>query len=332
MEFIKKNLWLVVGGAVGLALLLVACVYLFLHARQYRADTASADEQQSRLEQLKSRKPGPTEANVQIVASNRAVLEGYQQKVIETLRAGQIGPRIMQPIEFNSFLKATIEQMKEAASKRGLVLPPKFDFGFKTYYSEGRLPAADDVPRLTVQVQTLRALMAVLRLAKVAEVVAVERQIFEKGATPPAGAEEEGRRGAASGAAVAGGQEPPGARELYTREHFVLTLRIRDEFMAGLFNALGQGANDEQQRLFAVVTSVDLTGGGLPKAGPTAAESAPAAVEPPPGESATPTVGEPSTEPKKREERIVAGTENVTVRLDVDAYRFTGAAGEKAKP
>ena len=326
MEFIKKNLWLVVGGAIGSVLLLIALVYLFLHIRQYRADTASADEQQERLTQLITRKPGPTEENVQLVSSNLVVLEGYQKKITEALRAGQLSPRKMQPVDFNSFLKSTVDHMKDAAGKRGLVLPAKFDFGFKTYYGEGRLPAVGDVPRLTLQVQMVRALMEMLRVSKVAEVVSVERQIFEKGvlSTPTVEGEEGERTGGV--VAVPTLQEPPNAHGLYTRERFVLTLRIRDESIAGLLNVLGRGENNERQRLFTVVTRLDLMGGGLPK--PSTAEAVAAA----PAEGAEVVAGEKSAEPKKREERIIAGADNVTVRLDVDVYRFTDEAGEKAKP
>jgi hypothetical protein len=131
-------------------------------------------------------------------------------------------------------------------------------------------------------------------------------------------------------------QEPPHVRGLYTRERFVLTLRIRDESIAGLLNTLGRGENGEHQHLFTVVTRLELMGGGLPKPPPSTTEAALVATAEgatvAPAEDAEAVVGEKSNEPKKREERIVAGAENVTVRMDVDVYRFTDEAGEKAKP
>ncbi|TAN37544.1 MAG: hypothetical protein EPN23_05135 [Verrucomicrobia bacterium] len=309
-----------------MVLLIVACIYLFLHIRQYLADTTSADGQQSRLVQLEGRKPGPTEENVRLVSSNSVVFESYLKKIAEVLQRGQVEPRKMQPVDFNSFLKSTIDYMNDAAKKQGLVLPAKFDFGFKTYYSEGHLPAVGDVPRLTVQVQLVRALMDVLRKSRVAEVSSVERQVFEKGAVAVAEeAESESRgrsRGVAPGVTTLYPLEPSESQGLYTREHFVLTLRVRDEFIAGLLNALAGSSEAGPVRLFTVVTHVDISGAGLPKSGVAGAATAVAPAE---------GVAVAGAEPKKREERIVAGAENTTVQLGVDIYRFAGETGEKAK-
>jgi len=328
MEFIKKNIWLVIGGALGLVLLIVACVYLFLHIRQYVADTASADEQQDRLVQLEGRKPGPTEENVRLVSDNAVVLETYLKKITEVLQRNQVEPRkITQPVDFNSFLRATIDYMNEAVKKQGLLLPAKFDYGFRTYYSEGQLPAVGDVPRLTAQVQLVRALVDVLRKSKVAEISVIERQVFEKGSTP-ATADGEGRgRDSATLATALYPLDPPDAQGLYTREHVMLTLRIRDEFLAGLLNALACGGTADSARLFAVVTHVNIEGVGLPK---SVAAEAGAAVAPPDGVAVS--NAEKPPEQKKREERIVAGIENATVQLGVDVYRFANENREKAKP
>ena len=321
MESIKKNLWLVVGGAVGLVLLIVACVFLFLHIRQYLADTHSADMEQSRLEQLEQRRlAGPTEENVHILATNCVALEGCLKSVLAQLRQGQVEPRKMQPVDFNSFLKSTIDQMNEAAKRQGLVVPAKFDYGFKTYYIEGRLPAAVDVPRLTIQVQTVKALMDLLRKAKITEVTGIERQVFEQGLMTPAPE----MTGAGGGAHKATASAVAGASleaQLYTHEHFVLHLRVRDEMIAGLLNLFAQNNEAETPRLFAVVTKLELAGPGLPKTVTS--------VEAPGATSAT---GEKTTEPKKREERIVAGADSMALQLGVDIYRFTGETGEKNKP
>ena len=328
MAFIKKNLWLVIGGAVGLVLLLVACVYLFLHIRQYRADTTGVDSEQTRLMQLENRKPGPTDDNVRMVSSNLLVYESFQQKIMTALRQGQAEARKMQPVDFNSFLKSMVDEMNELAKKQGMTVPAKFDYGFKTYYSEGHLPTVDDVPRLTVQVQLVRALMEVLRIAKVSEVNAIKRQIFEKGLPGPgAGVGVENQRGASTTAAVTPYPlEPPDAQGLYTREHFDLALQIRDEFIPELLNALARGGVNAA-RLFTVVTYMDLKGAGLPKGGAAEASSASASVK----STSTPD-GEKSTEPKKREERIVAGAESTTIQLGVDIYRFINETGGKAQP
>ena len=314
MEFIKKNLWLVVGGAIGLVLLIVACVFLVLHMRQYWEDTQNADMEQNRLEQLEKRTlAGPTEENVQIISSNFVTLEGCLKNVLGSLRQGQVEPRKMQPVDFNSFLKSTIDQMNESAKRQGLMMPAKFDYGFKTYYIEGRLPSTGDVPRLTIQVQMVKALMELLLKAKVTEVATIERQVFEHGLVATVEAP-----GGSVSSKTASVNPSSYESQLYTIEHVTLTLQIRDKMIPGLLNALAQSSEAEQPQLFIVVTKLDATGPDLPKVVVGTEEATPA--------------GDKPAEPKKREERIVAGADNMKVQLDVDIYRFAGETGEKGKP
>jgi hypothetical protein len=352
MEFIKQNKLLVVGGALALVLLLVAATFLFINLRQYSADTSAADENQNRLAQLENRQPGPTAANVQLVASNAVLLEKSLKTLQSELRRDQVEPVNKPRSVFNSFLKSTINQMNKAAEQHRMLVPARFDYGFKTYV-EGQLPATGEVARLTVQVQMVKGLVDVLLQARVAEVVSIERQIFEAGAVSavaagtPEGRGGEGRGGdvpaAAPGTAVYP-LEPPDAQGLYTREHFTLTLRMTDERLAALMNLLTRDVHSGPQRMFVTVSRVSLVGVGLPKAGVTEAEPAvrtegrgaataaptPAAETPPPAEGAIP---EKPAPPKQREDRIVAGRDHVTVQLDVDVYRFAAAAArEKGQP
>ena len=358
MEFFKKNKWLAVSGAIALVLLMVAGVFLFLYIRQYNADTGEADENQNRLTQLETRQPGPTAENMQIVASNAVAEEATLKKLLAELRHSQVEPVNKPRSVFNSFLKSNIDQMNEAAKKQGLLLPAKFDYGFKTYV-EGQLPATQDVARLTVQVQMIRGLMDVLLRSKVTEVVTVERQVFEENVVagmtvaPTGRGEGSGRQEVpATGLSAAGAivylLEPPDAQGLYTREHFTMTIRMSDEHLATLMNVLAHNVASGRQRLFTVVSRLTITGVGLTKAGgATEAEAgahseragtalgAPAPVV----ETAIPAAegggapGERPALPKKREERIVAGTDPVTVQLDIDVYRFAaGESKEKAQP
>ena len=289
--------------------------------------------------------------NVQIVASNAVIKETCLKRLLLNLRQGQVEPRKdMQRVVFNSFLKATIDQMNEAVKQQGMLVPAKFDYGFKTYYSDGKLPAHGDVPRLTVQVQLVKVLMDMLLQARIAEVVSVERQIFDDtGVTGAAGVTaqpvSEGRpRGGGAAAASTGAAatpfplEPPDAQGLYTREHFTLSMKATDERLAALLNLLSHSQGEAQPRLFSVVTHLDITGGGLVKVGGPDAEggghaehtAAPAAAAP--ASEGTGAGAEKPALPKKRSDRVVAGTENVIILLDVDVYRFADDVKEKAKP
>ena len=352
MEFLRKYKVLAVGGVIALILLSVAGVFLFLNIRKYVADTDEADANQSRLTDLQNRKPaGPIETNVLITASNAAIKEACLTRLLAHLRQGQVEPRHgMQKVVFNSFLKTTIDQMNEAAKQQGMTVPPKFDYGFKTYYSEGKLPANNiDVPRLTVQVQLVKALTDMMQKAHIAEVLSIERQVFEEGAATavagtPAPARGEGRMvtpaaGATTASTSPYALEPPEAQGLYTREHFTLSLKSTDERLAALMNILAHNLENAQPRLFAVVTKLEITGAGLSKPGAQEVEAGargervPVAVVAHVAEGAGATgVPDKPAPPKKRAERVVAGMDNVTVLLDVDIYRFAADSKEKAKP
>jgi hypothetical protein len=352
--FIKQYRALVTGGGISLILLLGAGVFLFLQIQQYAADTSEADGNQNRLNELEQRQPGPTAANVAIVASNAVAVEASLKKLLLELRRGQVDPLNKPRSVFNAFLKSNIDQMNKTAEKLGVVVSAKFDYGFKAYV-EGQLPATQDVARLTVQVQLVRALVDLLLDAKTAEIVSIERQVLEDGLAAPATAGEpsgrgeggrgEGGRGAApTTTASVYPLEPPDAQGLYTREHFTLTLRMTDERLAYLMNVLSRSVTVGTQQMFAVVSRVNITGVGLSKAGgaepeaaggrgerPPVISAAPPPEAPPPADGSVPL--EKPALPKKRGERIVAGMDNVTVQLDVDIYRFAEAvAKEKGKP
>ncbi|MCX7008336.1 MAG: Amuc_1100 family pilus-like protein [Kiritimatiellaeota bacterium] len=351
MEFFKKNKFLTVSGAIALVLLVVAGVFLFLYIRQYNADTSEVDAKQTELTRLETRQPaGPTAENVQMVASNAVATEGSLKKLLAELRRGQIEPVNKPRSVFNSFLKSNIDQMNEAAKKQSLLLPAKFDYGFKTYV-EGLLPATQDVARLTVQVQMVRALMDAVLQAKAKEIVSVERQFFEENAVAGPGSgrvrQEAPTPGTSTSGAIVYPLEPPDAQGLYTREHFTLNMRISDEYLAALLNILAHNVGSGGQRLFTVVSRVNIIGVGLPKTGGAAETEAGGRSEgtaaapgtPAPVAAVTPAAetgavpGEKPALPKKREERIVAGTDPVTVALDVDVYRFAAAEPkEKVKP
>jgi len=355
MEFFRKYKMLAAGGVVALILLIVAGVFLFLNIQKYLTDTGEADANQSRLAELENRKPaGPAQENVLITASNAAIKEACLIRLLADLRQGQVEPRKdMQRVVFNSFLKTMIDQMNDAAKKQAMIVPVKFDYGFKTYYTEGRLPANNaDVPRLTVQVQQVKVLVDMMLQSHIAEIMSIERQVFEEGAMPgaagaAAAVANEGRRGSPTGASPAAGVaqyplEPPDAQGLFTREHFALVLKTSDENLAALMNMLAHNLEHAQPRLFAVVTKLDISGASLNKPGGTEPEgggrserSAGAVAAPPVAEAtgaADAAGGEKALPPKKRAERIVSGMDNVTVQLDVDIYRFAADTKEKAQP
>ena len=341
MDFIKKNLWLFLGGGLTILLLLAAAAFLFLQISAFRRVNATLVTEENRLQQLHRRDPYPSETNVMLMQSNLALLNGYQQQLVDQLRQGQIEPRTMQPVDFNHYLQTTIRKLITQADQLKISLPQRFAFGFESYYREGRLPAIADVSRLTVQLQTVEALFELLCQIKISEIIALERQVFEQSATanaePAAGVIRP--RHQESAAPVETEKYPLAPSEaggLYTREHITLTLQAHDEVILTLLNALASSgtAVTNQPKFFAVVSKLSMiatAGGEIIKKTP----GAPARAGTPPRVATPETSEEPvqaSEDARPHEERIVAGREMVQVLLGLDLYRLNPAAQGKAKP
>ncbi len=344
MDFIKKNLWLFMGGGLTTVLLLAALVFLFWQVRAFRRVNATLAEEQKRLEQFQHRSPFPSEANVQLVKSNLTLLERYQQQLADQLRQGQIEERKRQPVDFNYDLQASISKMFAEAKQQMMELPPKFAFGFESYYLEGRLPAMTDVARLTVQFQMIEALFHQLCQSRISEIVAIERQLFEQhtpGTAEPAPAGGQTRVGAKEDSAAQSelkarlAVEPPEARGLYTREHFTLTLKARDEIILALLNALASSgtATTDKAKIFAVVSK--LTMSTAVSGDKKTTDGAARRLEPqPPDQDATPPglARGSGEDTRPHEERIVAGREMMQVQMELDLYRLTGKPQENVAP
>ncbi|MCX6997975.1 MAG: Amuc_1100 family pilus-like protein [Kiritimatiellaeota bacterium] len=337
MDFIKKNLWLFLGGGGAILLLLAAAVFLFWQISGFRRVNTTLAEAHDRLLQLHRRNPYPSESNVLLVQSNLALLESYQQQLADQLRRGQIEPQAMQPVDFNHYVHTTIRKMLAQAKQLNMTLPQKFAFGFEAYYQEGLFPANADVSRLTVQLQSVEALFELLCQIKISEIVALDRQVFEQREASDAGpvAVMSRPRGEASAPEIKAlyPVAPPEAEGLYTREHITLTLQARDEVILTLLNALASSgtAVTSKPKFFAVVSKLSMTAaaGVESKKAPEAALGART-----PGKTAvTPENPAPPVEDQRtHEERIAAGRETVRVLLGLDLYRLNPHPPGKAKP
>lgn len=314
---LKKNMTLIVGGAVTLVLLIILFVLLLKFNSSYQKVNRQLQSAQQRLTILNGRDPFPSEENVIVVQTNLAVLQNFFRALMASLQQGQAVPRKLETAEFNLLLDRTNRRLYQRAAAMKVALPPRFAFAFDRY-AAGTLPDSVDVPRLVMQLESVDLLCGLLYASKVSEIMAIERPVFEASAGPAVTETfVDPRQQRYGGGQPEAPDEAPDDKYmdpsgLFSREHYVLTFRGRDTAVLDFLNAVA--AN----KRFVVVTRLQLENEtGIPKLGATVVSAA------------GPTPVAPSG-PATREQRIVAGREPVKIIVEVEVYRFQAPASGEA--
>lgn len=238
LALLKKYLVLEICGVVILAALAVIGVKLVAAIRQYAVETGDLQAVVDRKQQLDRREPWyPSKENVEQEAENyKDILDSYNE-LNERLRARQIEPQTMQPADFMPLLENTLWRLRNQMAGARVAYPQKFTFSFERY-AGGKLPAADDIPRLVQQLKIIEALCQALGKVGIAELVSISREEFEVAGRPE------------SAAPRPNGQ--PWEKALYTTQHFKLSVKAAEASVFDLLNLLAR------LPLFTVVTSVEM--------------------------------------------------------------------------
>lgn len=315
---------LIVGGSICLVLMIAAGFLLWKFQGDYAKVQEELQSAQSRLEQLNRRSPFPSAENLEKTKENLASIQSYYSNVVTVLQKDQVEPESIEPSAFAPLLERGTHRVFERAKANGVKFPERFAMGFDRY-AAGELPAPEHLPRLVTQVQHLESLLNLLIDARISELTALQRTMFDTGATQTTEAEADPRsrgRGtrAPAAAAVIDDKVPEvQSNALYAVERFRLTFSARESAVWEVLNMLARS------RALFVVSSVRMENPLVIGAGAAQAAAKPAAAAAAPGQQGVPAL------PLTHEERIVAGREPVTVSLVVDAYRIlqeTPASGE----
>lgn len=324
----RKHMPLIIGGVAALLLAVALFFWLFSAKGSYSDGAMAQSLSQRRLNTLSSRSVFPSPPNVQVMTKQLEVYEEYLHGLFASMREGQISDEPVDRDRFIRLLEDGLRRLLNAAREKSIVVPANVAFGVQRYI-DGALPADDELPRLVNQFRSINALCDVLYEAGIGELVSVERTVFEREALAVAPAETgfRSRRNSAETETVAPSTElytdPDG---LFTREHYVMVYRAKDDATWKVLDRLSKGAP------FVIVTKVEISNPAKPVVVPPKTEEKEAAPKPvsndgwsAPG-SAT-TVAAKEEEPiLPRELRVVAGQELSTVRLELDLYHFTEVA------
>jgi hypothetical protein len=179
MDWIKRNLYFLIGSLVALVLMGLAGWYLYSKWQLNNEILVSLDEQYAKLKRLNENKPHPGSGKVDNIKAAKDQQQELRDYIRKARQYFQVCPPIPQPEsgkltsqEFSSALSVTIDQMQRDAAKASVILPPKdskgntYSFSFAAQ-KESLAYAAGSLEPLSVQLGEVKAICAVLFAAKV---------------------------------------------------------------------------------------------------------------------------------------------------------------------
>lgn len=170
MLWIKRNLFIVIGGLVSLALLGGAVFYLY-------NSFYDNDDQDVALEQLKAELTGlttgfyPNDENIAVIRSNTALAQAFMADAGRLLVSEP--PRPMLASTFSIELVKALDRLRRDATNASVELPPRFDFTFGEIKAKPIFPYA--VEPLNGQLAEISTLCGVLYRAKVRAIESLQR-------------------------------------------------------------------------------------------------------------------------------------------------------------
>ena len=188
MDWIKRNLYFLIGSLVALALMGLAGWYLYSKWQLNNDILGKLDEQYTELKRLNGQPvhPGSDQVNnIDAAKEQQKESRAYIQKAHEYF---QRCPPIPVPEsgkltsqEFSSALSRTIDQMQREAAKASVALPPKdssgqtFSFSFAAQ-RERLAYAPGSLEPLSVQLAEVKAICGVLCQAKINSLDNIRRE------------------------------------------------------------------------------------------------------------------------------------------------------------
>jgi hypothetical protein len=178
MGWIKRNLFIVIGGAVALVLLGAGGFYNFQSWTRNSEASTKLGEIYSTLKNLQSQSPAPGNEKV-----NNTETAKQQERVVQEWIA--TSRKYFQPIPtipagnvtseaFASALRKTVDLLQREAENAGVTLPPKYDFSFSAQRPLVQF-AVGSLEPLSVQLGEVKAISECIFSARVNAIDTIQR-------------------------------------------------------------------------------------------------------------------------------------------------------------
>ena len=175
MAWVKRNLGLVIGGVVALALMGLAGFYLWAKMQADAEVTAQLEEQTQQFQQLLSRPylpKGPKVDNIEFAKSENKRLEEHLQLVRSKFGTRDV-PTNITAREFRAMLDRTIYDLQKTAESLGITLPEK-DYWF-TFAPQKQAVEFKNAEMLTYELMDVKDLCEIMYTAKIHDLKRIKR-------------------------------------------------------------------------------------------------------------------------------------------------------------
>lgn len=177
MAWVKRNLGLVIGGAVAFVLMVLAGFYLWTKYGEDQAITAELESTTATYKELLARPlhPGTEDGkvnNIELAKQEHKRLEGYLAEIRARFGKREI-PTNISDRDFRALLDNTIYEMKQQADSLGVSLPQK-DYWF-TFAPHKSAVTFKNVDMLTHQLLDIKDLVEILYNARIHDLKQIRR-------------------------------------------------------------------------------------------------------------------------------------------------------------
>ena len=174
MDWVKRNLYFVIGSAVALVLMGLAGFYLYSGWTHKNEVFEKLSAQYAELKRLYDLNPNPGSDKVNNIKAARDQQDELRQFIRRAAKFFVPPPAIPSPEgtnrvtseEFTSQLRRTVDQLQRDATSASVTLPPNYNFSFEAQKSLMRF-AAGSLDPLSVQLGEIKAICDVLFASKI---------------------------------------------------------------------------------------------------------------------------------------------------------------------
>jgi len=181
MDWVKRNLFFVIGAAIALILLVGAGFYTWTGYQHNSEKSAKLDESYASLKRLTDNQfiggSGSGDKVDNIGAAKEQVKEiraflGKTTRQFQRVAAIPSSEKIGRD-EYASVLRLTIDQLQREATNNSVMLPPRYSFSFE---AQRQRTDFGNIPQLAVQLGEVKAICEILNKAKVNMIEGIRRE------------------------------------------------------------------------------------------------------------------------------------------------------------
>ncbi len=166
MPWIKKNLTLVFGGLVGLALLAGSGFFLFSQLQRESEVDSQLVAKKDQWTSLNNQTPYPDEKNIKAVREEAERVEKLAVELRSNIHPPDVPP-VTDTYRLRALIETAIVNLTREADEAGVTLPNNYAFTFQKLRELGGEFNSNAIPKIAMQVSQISTLCRVLFDAKV---------------------------------------------------------------------------------------------------------------------------------------------------------------------